>query len=84
MREPFGKLDKGKNLRTRAGCLRGQIKSTLYASVAQLVESTTDNRVVTGPNPVVCTIAHCAAPFFLAMAKSYIFPPGVDVYDCST
>ena len=27
-----------------------------YASVAQLVESTTDNRVVTGPNPVVCTI----------------------------
>ena len=64
MREPFGKLDKGKNLRTRAGCLRGQIKSTLYASVAQLVESTTDNRVVTGPNPVVCTIAHCAAPFF--------------------
>lgn len=27
-----------------------------YASVAQLVEFTTDNRVVTGPNPVVCTI----------------------------
>ena len=40
----------------RAGCLRGQIKSTSYASVAQLVEPTTDNRVVTGPSPVICTI----------------------------
>ena len=27
-----------------------------YASVAQLVEPTTDNRVVTGSSPVICTI----------------------------
>ena len=32
-----------------------EVKTYFYASVAQLVESTTDNRVVTGPSPVVCT-----------------------------
>ena len=42
------------------GACVGKLKAPLYASVAQLVEYTTDNRVVTGPNPVVCTIAHCA------------------------
>ena len=84
MREPSGKLDKGKTCIPALGACVGNYKAPLYASVAQLVESTTDNRVVTGPNPVVCTIAHCAAPFFLVLTKSYIFPPGVDVYDCST
>ena len=42
------------------GAYMGNLKAPLYASVAQLVEYTTDNRAVTGSNPVVCTIAHCA------------------------
>ena len=48
MREPFDKLDKGKTYTTRAGCLRGQIKSTLYARVAKLVRPQTDNLEIRG------------------------------------
>ena len=45
-----------------------------YASVAQLAESTTDNRVVTGPNPVVCTIR---------AERVLNLPTWSDAYDCS-
>ena len=36
MREPFDKLDKGKTYATRAGCLRGQIKSTIICKGGQV------------------------------------------------
>ena len=40
----------------RAGCLREQIKSTSYASIAQLVEHCADNAGVRGSYPLTCTI----------------------------
>ena len=48
MREPFGRLDKGKTYIPAFGACVGRYKSTIYVRVAKLVRLQTDNLEIRG------------------------------------
>ena len=85
MREPFGKLDKGKTYIPALGACVGKSKAPPYVRVAKLVRLQTDNLEIRGSEShPLHQRERKARTFLLGSTESYIFPPGVDVYDCNT